>query len=269
MVTNKSVRNSHFSLRLTMAALVLPLALAACGEAPDNKAELAELDDNLTNPTNDPAMKGALEDQILVDPDLADQNNVNAVRGASTPANAAVGPDASPNGSAEGGKSAANAEFSGTGMLSAPAPTVMTKEECGSCGANKGVTLGQKAEQQYARRGKGTCDQKLSYNMGWSNRMPPEFKVYPKARVQEAAGVEGGLCDIRVVSFTTAASMKQVVDYYWTKAKRGGYSAEYVLRDGDHVLGGTRDSDDGAYVITLATRGDGGTSVDIVANNGR
>ena len=63
--------------------------------------------------------------------------------------------------------------------------------------------------------------------------------------------------------------MKNVVDYYYTQAKRGGYSAEYLLRGGEHVLGGTRDSDDGAFVVTLNTRKGGGTAVDIVASNGR
>ena len=131
------------------------------------------------------------------------------------------------------------------------------------------MTLGAKAEQQSARRGKGTCDQKLSYDMGWANRMPPEFPVYPKANVQEAAGVEGGLCDIRVVSFTTASPIKSVVDFYYTQAKRGGFDAEYLLRGSEHVLGGTRGDDDSAYVITLNKRSGGGTVVDIVASNGR
>ena len=130
------------------------------------------------------------------------------------------------------------------------------------------MTLGAKAERQSAQRGKGTCDQKLSYDMGWANRMPPEFPVYPKANVQEAAGVEGGLCDIRVVSFTTVSPMKSVVDFYYTQAKRGGFDAEYLLRGSEHVLGGTRGSDDGAFVITLNKRSNGGTAVDIVASNG-
>ena len=261
--------NSTRSILLAAAALSLPLTLAACGTNEGNEAELAELDDNLTDPTADPAMNDALEDSILVDPDLTDQANGNAIRGANGAVDGSVPPGASYAGAAEGGKAAANAQLSGK-MLSAPKPRQMTSDdECSSCEGSKGATLGARAEAQSARRGKGTCDQKLSYNMSWANRMPPEFPVYPKANVKEAAGVEGGLCDIRVVSFTTASPMKSVVDYYYTQAKRGGYSAEYLLRGNEHVLGGTRGSDDGAFVVTLNKRSNGGTAVDIVASNGR
>ena len=254
------------SLLLSAAAFALPLSLAACGSNEASEEELANLDANLTS---DPAMNDALDDAILVDPDLTDQANRNAIRGANGPADGSVPPGATYAGAGEGGKAAANAALGGK-MLSAPKPRQMTSDdECTSCAGSEGMTLGAKAEQQSAKRGKGTCDQKLSYDMGWANRMPPEFPVYPKANVQEAAGVEGGLCDIRVVSFTTASPMKSVVDYYYTQAKRGGFSAEYLLRGGEHVLGGTRGSDDGAYVITLNKRSGGGTAVDIVASNGR
>jgi hypothetical protein len=122
---------------------------------------------------------------------------------------------------------------------------------------------------QGVKRGKGTCEAKLQYGAGWAARMPSEFPVYPKGRVKEAAGVEGGICDIRVVSFTTSAGRQSVVDYYYTRAKRSGFTADYEIRDGEHMLGGVRDNDGGAYVITLTALKSGGTAVDIVANNGR
>ncbi len=254
------------SLLLSAAAFALPLTLAACGSNEASDEELAQLDDNLTS---DPAMNDALEDAILVDPELTDQANRNAIRGANGAADGSVPPGTSYDGSGEDGKAAAMAALGGK-ILSAPKPRQMTSDdECTNCAGSEGITLGAKAKQQSAQRGKGTCDQKLSYDMGWANRMPPEFPVYPKGNVQEAAGVEGGLCDIRVVSFVTATPMKSVVDYYYTQAKRGGFSAEYLLRGGEHVLGGTRDSDDGAFVITLNKRSGGGTAVDIVASNGR
>ncbi|MEW4468638.1 hypothetical protein AB1K62_12475 [Parasphingorhabdus sp. JC815] len=238
---------------LLSAAALLPLTLAACGSK-DNDAELAELDENLTG---DPAMREALEGPIMVDPDLTAQSNRNAIRGANGPVDGKVPPD-----------SGQAARIKGK-LLSAPKPRKMTAEdECADCAGSRGITLGAKAEAQNAKRGKGACDQKLSYDMGWANRMPAAFPVYPKANVKEAAGAQGGGCNIRVVSFYTGSAMKNVVDYYYTQAKRSGYSAEYLLRGSEHVLGGTRGSDDGAYVITLNKRSGGGTLVDIVANNG-
>ena len=247
--------------RMTIATC-LSLALIACGsndDAAQGNADDAALLDN----ANDPAMTGALEDQILVDPDLIDQSNQNAVLGSGD--NGALPAATVPSDSAAIGLAAAKNEFGGKAMLSAPNPKAVSAEECTDC--SQGATLGAKAEMQ--QRGKGTCDAKLSYAMDWAQRMPPEFRVYPRANVKEAAGIDGGLCDIRVVNFTTPVALKSVADYYYTKARRGGYSAEYQLRDGEHVMGGTNDADNSAYVIFMRTMSNGGTEVDIVANNGR
>ena len=72
-----------------------------------------------------------------------------------------------------------------------------------------------------------------------------------------------------MVSFTTATPIKKIVDYYYTRAKRSGYDAEYLLRGSEHVLGGSRPNKADAYVITLNKRSGGGTVVDIVASNPR
>src|SRR3546814_8834942 len=83
--------------------------------------------------------------------------------------------------------------------------------------------------------------------MAWANRMPAEFPVYPKAKLMEAAGADGGGCDLRVVSFVTNQPMQNVIDYYYTKAIRSGFDAEHQLMNGEHVLGGVRKKGDGAY----------------------
>ncbi len=249
----------HRSFLLTAAILAMPLSLTACGGEPDNDAELAELDDNLT----DPAMNDALSDQILVDPELAGQANSNALRGAREGANGAM-PAGTPSGSAEAGRAAALAQIGKGKMMSAPKPRQMTSDdECSGCGGDaQPMTLGAKAEAQ------GSCNAQVSYDMGWAERMPAAFPVFPRANLKEAAGVDGGKCDLRVVSFTTPVDMKSVVNFYYTKAKRSGYSAEYLLRGDEHVLGGVRDADDAAYVITLNALPSGGLEVDIVASNG-
>ena len=243
--------------KLTMgAALALPLALMACGSSDDNKEELAMLDDNLTGKPAD-AVTGALQDQIIVDPALA--ANANAVRDAGS------GPASGKDGSA-----ISTQALDRMPLMNAPEPRVAGAEDCDGCAASRAdTTLGARAREQSVPRGAGACDAKLTYDKGWATRMPPEFPVYPKGRIQEAAGVDGGVCHIRVVSYTTSAPLKNVVDYYYTRARKSGYSAEYMLRDGEHVLGGVRDRDDGAYFITFQRNRDGGTAIDLVANNGR
>ena len=114
------------SLMLSVTAFALPLSLAACGTAEDNEDQLAQLDDNLTDPSSDPAMNDALEDAILVDPDLTDQANNNAIRGANGAIDGSVPPGTSYAGAAEGGKAAANARLKGK-MLSAPEPRLMNQ----------------------------------------------------------------------------------------------------------------------------------------------
>jgi hypothetical protein len=246
-----------------MLGLALALPLAACGKENANDAAVADLDNKLVGKGSDPEMNAALNDRILVDPDLTDSANVNTVKVANKPLSGAV-----PANSGYDGDASIEALDSAK-LMRAPRATVVAAEECTGCGEQRAVTLGALAADQGVTRGKGTCDAKLQYGAGWANRMPPEFPVYPRGRVKEAGGVDGGICDIRVATFITSAVMQNVIDYYYTRARKSGYSAEHQLRAGEHVLGGTRDNDGGAYFITFNAHPGGGTSVDIVANNGR
>jgi hypothetical protein len=255
------------SLRPTLGiilALAAPFALGACGQTKDSKAAVDALDEKLVGKGSDPVMNTAIDDRILVDPAMTDSANVTVVKTADQPLNGAIPPD-----NGYEGDIASSEELNSAKMLRAPKPTVITAENCTNCGDNRAVTLGSLAEDQGVKRGKGTCDAKLQYGAGWSTRMPYEFPVYPRGRVKEAGGVENGLCDIRAVSFSTSAAMSDVVDYYYSRAKHTGYSADYEVRAGEHMLGGVRDKDGGAYVITFNAHPGGGTAVDIVANNGR
>jgi hypothetical protein len=136
-------------------------------------------------------------------------------------------------------------------------------EPCDDCAAAKQpVTLGALANDP----SKGKCDAKLTYNNDWAKRLPAAFTVYPRALVREAAGVQGGLCNIRVVNFQTAASKQAVLNYYHTLATRAGYTSDHRVEGKDHMLGGTKG--DLAYVVML--RSDGAmTDVDLVASGGR
>jgi hypothetical protein len=257
----------HTALRrfaFAATAIALPLALSACGQKDADEAAVAALDEKLTGAGSDPAMNTALDDRILVDPQLTDSANVTTVREAEQPLNGALPADNGYEGSTPTAE-----DLKGTKMMSAPQPTVVAKEDCKSCGENRAVTLGGLAADQGVQRGKGTCDAKLQYGAIWATRMPTEFPVYPKGRVKEAGGVDGGECNIRVVSFTTSAKMKDVVDYYYSRAKTSRFTADYEIRAGEHTLGGVRNADGGAYVITFNPAPGGSTAVDIVANNGR
>jgi hypothetical protein len=235
------------------AVMLLPLtlALAACeGPAPANDSAAA---DNIA----DPALTSALQDQIMVDPQLSAQANGDAIRPPSRPASGGVPAD----------DVAANGDGIGGGpLLRAPAPTPVGKG-CRNCAAARdAVTLGNLAERQQGVQTAG-CSQ-LRYSAAWAQKLPAAIPLYPQARVSEAAGSDAGACHIRVVSFSTAQPMQAIVDWYYTRAVRSGYSAEHQLDGDEHILGGARDKDGGAYVLFLNARKDGGTDVDLIANNG-
>ena len=240
---------------LVAGLLMATAPLAGCRDNPDAKAELSPLDDGLTNA--DPAIKGSLEDKIMVDPKLTGQANQNAVTPGNKPVDGGVPAVA-------GAKAATVAEATAAlkaGKLLA-APKALPMEACEDCAAKRPVTIGAMAREQ----SKGSCDAKLTYNNAWADRLPAAFKVYPRATLREAAGIAGGKCNIRVVNFQTAASLQAVLDYYHTMAVRAGYSSDHRINGGEHMLGGTKG--DLAYVVMA--RSDGGmTDVDLVASGGR
>jgi len=267
-VLEQEVMSNIAKTFLASAVLVtLPLGLAACGDDPDNKEAIAQLDEKLAGKGSDPEMNQALSDRILVDPELTDSANVTTVKQGEVPFNGKVPADNGVTGSA--GSVASAEELDSASLLRAPKPTVVAAEDCKSCGSQRAATLGGLAQDQHSQRGKGTCNAKMQYGARWATRMPAEFPVYPKGRIKEAGGVDGGICDIRVATFTTSAKMQNVVDYYYTRAKKSGFTAEYQLRAGEHALGGVRNNDGGAYFITFNRHPGGGTAVDIVTNNGR
>lgn len=243
---------------IKLSALALSVALAGCGDKGSDDS-LAALDAQLTNNAVDPALRGALEDQIVVDPKLAAQSNARAVKPADTPMTGAV-PVIKGNGTAEALK------LAGGKLLTAPEPS--PAKPCAQCGDEKPATLGALAREQGQRQGSG-CDARMEYGMQWAQRLPESFPLYPGAKLMDAGGADGKQCTLRAVSFVTAAPRKNVIDFYYTQAKRAGFGAEHQFMNGENVLGGVRASDDGAYFIIFAAAPGGGTAVDIVANNGR
>ncbi len=245
-------------------ALILPLALAACGQKPA-QSNLDSLDAALVGNTangQDPALKGALQDQIMVDPALAQQSNADAIRPPAQPYSGAVPPEnvAVPSPAAVASAGAATSEALKT--------TPAASGSCPQCAAaRQSLTLGALAARQRDKRTSG-CAGSLHYSARRAERLPADIPLYPDARVSEAAGADSGGCAMRAVSFASAAPLQTVLDWYYTRTTKAGYSAEHKADGAEHVLGGTRDSDNGAFALFLTSRSDGGTDVDLLANNG-
>lgn len=241
--------------------LALPLlALAACGGGEASDKTLATLDQELVGGADaansaDPALMSALEDQIMVDPALAAQANGDAIRPPARSYSAGVPVD----GIVAGGQ-----EPLGEKLMRAPQPVAVA--QCTTCpSSNQATTLGGlAARQKGATKG---CAANVRYSAAWAQRLPADLPLHPRANVIEAAGADG-VCALRVVNFTVAAPVQHVLDWYYTRAMRGGYTAEHQLSDAEHRLGGTRDRDDSAYVLFITAREGGGTEIDMVVNRG-
>ena len=223
------------------AGFALALALAACGGKDKHKS----------GNEIDPAVANALEDQIMVDPNLVGQAN----RFGRTGQTGSEAPVPAPG---IGGRAVQPGK-----LLRAPAPTTAT--------GTGSITLGERAEDQAGRTGtaSNTCEKNFHYSASWATLLPEAFPLYPDAQVTEAAGNNQPPCRMRLVSFVSKAPLQTLVDFYYTQAVRNGFTAEHQLADGEHILAGTRDKDDGVYYLSFNLRKGGGTDVDMIVNHGR
>lgn len=176
------------------------LALAGCANAPADN-DLSAIDNELIANSIDPALTTALQDQLSVDPTLAQQSHPNSARPPEAPVQAQYPADANP------GEDGSRTRTAGG---TAPPPSA------------------------------AACGRGFDHGNEWANRMPAEFPAYPGGRLTEAAGNDHGGCRMRVVSFTTADPPRRVIERYRGLVTGAGYSAEQQQRGGDQVLGGTR-----------------------------
>lgn len=203
----------------------------------------------------DPAVAGALGDEIMVDPDLARQNPHNAALTAGGPASAPIPPEnRSPE--AVAAAKADAAKLIGGALQHAP-------DAAPAGGSGAGHTAAQTAAIALGKN--NACAAKVEYTMAWAAKMPPAFPVYPRGHVQEAAGTDADGCNLRVASFVTPVPLSDVADFYWTRARTGGFTAQHRMDGSDHVIDGTRGA--AAYVVYLRSA-NGLTEVDLVTNGG-
>ena len=217
------------TLRLT--AMAAALALAACSGGAGNN--LAALDNELIGNDADPALTSALEDQILVDPNLVQQANPNSVRPPETPVQAQypAGPD--------------------------PRQAQVRRAAAVSSGPDSAPAMPG-----------GACGAEFRYGPEWANRLPAEFPPYPGGRVMESAGNDRGDCRVRVVTFATGDPFQRVLAFYRRLADRGGFTAEHQVRGADHVLGGVNARTDGAFYL-IVTPVQRGSEVALIVTTGR
>ncbi len=222
-------------------AALLPLTLASCRDGQDKAA-----DDKA-----DPAITGALNDPIMVDPDLNGQNRANAgLTGTDPGAGALPPPDSSPQAVAN---ALAEALRLAGGKIGQPPEPVTAAEK----------PLAVTAEQ-FAAGMAGNCARKVSYSMIWAARFPEPFALYPQSRAVEAAGIDGEGCHLRVAQFTTPVRASDVISYYYTRARAAGFGVAHTKRGDALELQGAKGA--AAYRLSVFPREDGLTGAYLAVN---
>lgn len=229
-----------------LAGLAL-FVLSGCGDKAAQGDERAD---------RDPAITGALGDQIMVDPDLVGQNEANsgisgmAALGVEIPVEDR-GPEAIAAAKAEA------ARLAGGMVRAAPVALSGGSEAL----AHAAVTAGEAA-----RALDPGCAGQVEYGFGWAARLPAAFAVYPRAATQEAAGTDARGCGLRVVNFQTPVLAGDVIDYYATRLQAAGFRIQHRLDGSDDVLKGRKS---GSAFEIRARKLDGGmTEVDLVVKGG-
>lgn len=227
---------------------IVALLLAGCGQ--DNAAPAAK--------PVDPAVAGALGDQIMVDPDLVGQNDANALADFPTGEGGVPALDMGPDAIARAREQALALVGGQSAMRKVPA----AGEGAGALPADAALTAAARAAA--APGGSTDCVAKAGYTMAWAAKLPEVFPVYPQGAVQEAAGTDEAGCSLRVVNFQTGVPLADVLDFYFTRAAKGGFSATRIRQDGDDVLSGTKGK--ASFVVYARRLPSGATEVDLVTS---
>lgn len=237
-----------FLLALLLAGATL---LSGCGDGDKERQTASPARD-------DPALTGALADQILVDPDLAGQNEV-AAGGALSATDGALPTDNDSPEQIAAARGEAMALVGGSGAMK---PLPAARAIAAKLPEAAAFTAAARAAASSATGAR--CADKVRYTAAWAARLPEAFPVYPRGNVQEAAGTDEAGCALRVVNFTTPVPLEDVLAFYYTRGLSAGYKADRFRQDGYDMLGGTRGS--ASYMIYARRLPSGRTEVDLVTS---
>lgn len=199
-------------LRAAFVMCLIPAicSLAACGG------------DNVDVPANavvqDPLLSRALNDPLMVDPDLAWRSQANAVialrDGHPLPPLATSGDMTSR------ALEAMRLELLKNGQIP-PLPAASASE-----GSPSLADLETAAEMVEAVGSRTDCIAAMDDNLQWSANLPPTSAIMPHGMVQQAAGVDQGNCVIRVVRYLTLVGVEDALEYHFAKADRERFRIE-------------------------------------------
>lgn len=200
------------------ALLLLPV-LAACSkpDAPDKA------------PQRDPAVVQALNDPLMIDPDLSQRNEGAAALTVTTDMGLPVLPVTAE--AAAGARAEAARMVGGLDKLRAPPAAekaVADLPESWSPGHHL-AAIG--ADEP--------CLKRLKSSAIFAARLPEALPVYPRGGTLAAAGSDTATCTARAVRFATPVSPGDVLAFYWAQARAARLSPRAYTAEGAAVLRGS------------------------------
>lgn len=200
------------------------LALSSCSGSSDEP--VAELE-------RDPIVTQALNDRLMVDPDLAFQNEGNAAL--------TIGFDHSLPPIDQGPDTLAAIreearirllEDGNISDLPAAAEDAEVVSLADAFNAQERAALLPAARK---------CADGLAYSAIWAARLPDFAEIVPRGAVMEAAGSDGKDCKLRVVTYRTPLSPEEALQFHFTKLTRAELKPRHViLGETEQVLQGAK-----------------------------
>ena len=228
-----------------LTASVLSLALSACG----GSAPVAET--YVVNEV-DPYIARALNDPLMVDPDLAYRNEANAA--------IAIGYDhAIPSfkgteDSAGAAREVARLELLEDGPIrDLPMPSLETGPA--SLANQFGVEAVLEVVDAPSR-----CRKDIKGDFAYAASLPDIARVMPHGMVRLAAAVEAPDCELRIVRYVTPVPIEDALQYHYTLATREGFEVSYFAEPEASLMTDRR----GTYLRVFARATTGNlTAVDV------
>lgn len=188
-----------------LAAITIVGMLTACGQSDSSDAN---------GPVADPAVAQALNDPIMVDPDLSSRNEGAAA--ITIDSNNAL-PVLPPTPEAIAAARADAAEILGGVSMAVP------KANDNAASLPDGASA---ADHLAIVPGGAMCAGRITSGAIWAARLPPELPVYPRGATMAAFGVDSGACHARVVRFVTPIPPAEVIAFYWTRTTQARFKPE-------------------------------------------
>ncbi len=209
------------------------------------------------NAERDGAAAAALNDPIMVDPDLASQNRGNsALSGGGPPQGDLPDFNRSPE-EADAARAASQAQLGGAIQPAPAAGPAAPKSRLAEALTMPAIAAASGIMSK-------ACADGMGFTFGWAAQLPPALAIYPRGHAIVASGNDTNGCKVRAVRFVTPVAVSDAVDFYYASTRGAKLSPERRREGDDEVVAGKQGN--GAFAAYIRKRADGLTEVDLITS---